>query len=85
MTTTPEDEEAPTFVVAIQAAWDAIEAAQRNVDDCTDPAARMMRMEYRNGLLDAYATWTGRDPEATYEALQDVSIAYRERCGEATR
>ena len=42
-------------------------------------ALRTQQLSYFTGIMEAFCLVTGEDPEATYEALQDRSIADHER------
>lgn len=65
----------------MQALWDAMEEATRRAGRSQNELAqpRGEAMEYRNGLLAAWAIVTGEDIETTYEALQAAVQAHHEQ------
>lgn len=61
--------------------WELLLTAQRRVRTRSDITgmAYQSAVAYRNGVLDAFTTVTGRDSEEIQEALQETLIAEHER------
>ena len=65
----------------VERLWRLLVDATAFVGRLPQSSDRREAMEYRNGLLTAYAYVTGRDAEGVYEDVQDELQARAERAG----